>query len=144
VQAAAAAIGGQVEIFTASSLTEIETAFETLAQKGIEGLVAGPGGPLFSTRRLQIVALATRYAVPTIYPDRQDAEVGGLMSYGSSIVETYRQQGIYTGRVLKGEKPGDLPVMRTTKFEFINLPAARLLGIKVPPTLLALADEIIE
>jgi putative ABC transport system substrate-binding protein len=100
---------------------------------------------LFRTRRAQILTLAARYAVPTIYGSRADAEAGGLMSYGPIRADVNRQLGIYTGRILKGEKPADLPVMQSTRLEFlINLQTAKTLGIEVPPTLLALADDVIE
>jgi putative tryptophan/tyrosine transport system substrate-binding protein len=100
---------------------------------------------LFGNRRAQVVSAAAHHRLPAIYPERADAEIGGLMSYGSSNVDQARQIGVYVGRVLKGEKPGDLPVQRATKFEFlINAHTARLLGIEVPPTLLATADEVIE
>ena len=96
---------------------------------------------LFNDRRVQLTMSAVRYAVPTIFPDRRDAEFGGLMSYGPSWVDLNRQTGVYVGRILKGEKPSDLPVVQPTKF---NLQTARLLGVEVPPTLLAIADEVIE
>src|SRR5262249_19705257 len=100
---------------------------------------------LFNNRRVQMVTAAVRYGIPAIYPSRIYAEAGGLMSYGANTAELYYQVGLYTGRVLKGEKPADLPIMRAVKFEFlINLQTARLLRIEVPPTLLALADEVIE
>ena len=114
------------------------------AQKRTEALLVSPNF-LFANRRTQIVALAARYAVPVIYGGRVFPEAGGLMSYGPTPSDAPRQLGIYAGRILKGEKPADLPVMRSTRFEFvINLQAAKLLGIEVPPNLLALADEVIE
>jgi putative ABC transport system substrate-binding protein len=119
-------------------------AFATLLQKRANALLTTPAA-LFGARRLQLVTLATRHAIPVMYHDRLFTEAGGLMSYGASIADTYRQVGVYTGRILKGEKPADLPVMRPTKFEFlINLLTARIIGIDVPPTLVALANEVIE
>jgi putative tryptophan/tyrosine transport system substrate-binding protein len=143
-QAAATATGKQIEVLSASSSRDIETAFASLVQKHAEALLIAPSN-LFTTNRVQIATLAARHAVPTIYGPREFAEAGGLMSYGSNNADQYRQVGIYTGRILKGEKPADLPVMQATKFEFvINLQTARALGINVPLTLLARADEVIE
>ncbi len=143
-QSAASAVGWQIEILTAGTNREIDTAFASLMQQRADALLVGPS-TLFIERRVQLTTLATRYAVPTIYYGREFAEVGGLMSYGLSTTDRDRQVGIYTGRVLKGEKPADMPVTRTTKFEFvINLQTARTIDIEVPPTLLALADEVIE
>jgi putative ABC transport system substrate-binding protein len=143
-QTAAAAIGRKIEIIYASTNREIDAAFATLVQKGAEALVVSPD-ILFFARRSQILTLAARHAVPAIYPNREDAEAGGLMSYGARVTERQRQLGLYAGRVLKGEKPADLPVMRASKFEFIiNLQTARTLGIEVPATLVAQADEVIE
>jgi len=144
VQAAASTIGRQIESLTASTNREIDAAFATLLQKRTDALLVS-ADTLFLNRQVQLVTLAARHAVPTIYPYREHAEIGGLMSYGSSESDRYRQLGIYTGRILKGEKPADLPVMRATKFELvINMQTARTLAIEVPPMLLALADEIIE
>jgi len=144
VQAGATSIGRPVDIFYASTSRDIDAAFARIVQKRIEALVLTPG-PLFNNNRVQLATLAARHALPAIYSSREFAEAGGLMSYGPSITEEFRQTGIYCGRVLKGEKPADLPVMRATKFEFIiNLQTARALGLEVPPTLLARADEVIE
>jgi putative tryptophan/tyrosine transport system substrate-binding protein len=145
LQAAASSIGAQVEVLRAGSNGEIDAAFVNVSQERIEGLLVSPG-PLFSgNRRVQLATLAARHAVPTMYYDREFAEVGGLISYGTSLTDQYRQTGIYTGRVLNGERPSDMPVMQATKFELvINLKTAKALGLEVPPTLLALADEVIE
>ena len=114
------------------------------SKKQIEAVLVSPG-PLFVGRRVQLVTLAVRHLVPTIYPYREMTEIGGLMSYGASLVDTWRQAGIYTGRILKGETPSNLPVVQPTKFEFvINLQTARTLGIDVPPGVLVLATEVIE
>ena len=143
-QRVSSAIGQHIDVFLAHTNAEIDTAFSAMADKQIEALAVTPS-PLFSNRRAQLVTLAVRYAVPAIYPDREIVEGGGLMSYSSSIVDQFRQVGIYAGRILKGEKPADLPVMRATKFEFlINLHTAKLLGLDIPPTLLATADGVIE
>ncbi|HEY7300152.1 MAG TPA: ABC transporter substrate-binding protein [Xanthobacteraceae bacterium] len=144
IEAAAATIGAAVEILPVGTKDEIDTAFMQLAQKGAEALVVIPS-PLFSNRRVQIVTLAASQKLPAIYFARDFAEAGGLMSYGSNGLDAYRQLGIYVGRILKGEKPAELPVMQAARFEFvINLQTAKTLGIKVPPTLLALSDDVIE
>ena len=143
-QAAATAFGRQIEVLTASTNRDIDGAFAILAQKRVDALLVGPDA-LFTSRRVQLATLAVRYAVPAIYFDRALAEVGMLMSYGSSNTDRDRLLGTYAGRILKGEKPADLPVARSTKFELvINLQTARTLGIDIPVTLLARADEVIE
>ena len=141
---AAAAIGVQLEILRASTHREIDAAFTSIAQKRIDALAVMPDN-LFSTRHVQFATQAARHAVPAIYSNREYAEVGGLMSYGTNILDAYRQAGIYVGRILKGEKPANMPVLQPTKFEFvINLQTARTLGLTVPSSLLAVADEVIE
>ena len=141
---AASAIGRQVETFEAATPRDIETAFARMVQKRTDALLVSSGAP-FIDRRVQLSTLATYHKLPAIYTARSYAEAGGLMSYGSPGEEQFRQAGIYTGRVLKGEKPADLPVIRATKFEFIiNLQTARVLSVDVPATLLARADEVIE
>jgi putative tryptophan/tyrosine transport system substrate-binding protein len=142
--AGAAAVGRRLELFTATNIREIDVAFANLVQTRPDALVIVPQGLLIN-RRLQIVTLATRHALPAIYPSREFAEIGGLMSYGSSPTDQFRQAGVYTGRILKGEKPADMPVLRASKFEFvINLLTAKAFGLDVPATLLARADEVIE
>jgi putative ABC transport system substrate-binding protein len=144
VELAAQALGQQLIIAPVSSEGEFDGAFTSIVERGAKALLVG-SGPFLTSNRERIVALAARHAVPAIYSLREFVEAGGLMSYGASIVEAYRQVGIYAGRVLKGEKPADLPVMQSTKFELvINMKAAKALGLSVPPTLLALADELIE
>ena len=144
VQAGASTIGAEVEVIYATTNGDIDAAFASMRQKRIDALVLTPG-PLFNNNRVQIAILAARYAIPAIYSSREFAAAGGLMSYGPSITEEFRQAGIYAGRVLKGEKPADMPVMRSTKFELvINLKTAKALGLEVPPSLLARADEVIE
>jgi len=144
LQAAAQSIGVEVEFYQAGTNAEIDATFADLVQKRTDGLVV-ESLFLFRDRRTQILTLAARHAIPVIYGGRADAEAGGLMSYGANATDNSRQWGIYVGRVLKGEKPADLPIIRATRFEFlINLQTAKTLGIDVPPTLLALADEVIE
>ena len=144
VQAAALSIGKQIEVLEAPTGRDIDTAFAGLAQKPIDALLVGPS-PLLNNRRVQIVTLAAYRRVPAIYSWREAAEVGGLMSYGTSLSDAYRQAGVYTGRILKGEKPADLPVIQSSKFEFvINLNTAKAFGLSFQPGLLAIADEVIE
>ncbi len=145
VRAAASSIRKQIEVLEAPTGRDIDIAFASLAQKPIDALLVAPS-PFLNNRRIQLVTLATYHRVPAIYPWREaPAEVGGLMSYGASISDAYRQAGVYTGRVLKGEKPADLPVMQSSKFEFvINLNTAKAFGLSFPPGLLAIADEVIE
>ena len=144
VRAAALAIGRQIEVLYASTARDIDTVFAGLSQKPVDALLVVPS-PLTNTRRVQLVILAAYHRVPALYSFREAAEVGGLMSYGTSLSDAYRQAGVYTGRILKGEKPADLPVMRSTKFEFvINLNTAKAFGLSFPPGLLAIADEVIE
>jgi putative tryptophan/tyrosine transport system substrate-binding protein len=123
---------------------EIEAAFVTLVQKRADALLIAPDA-LFTSRRAQLATLSLRYAVPSTHVIREFAEAGGLMSYGPNLTNAYQQTGIYTGRILKGEKPANLPVMRSTRFEFvINLKTAKTLGLEFHPQLLATADEVIE
>ena len=144
LRAAASSLGFQIEVLSAGTNRDIDMAFANLPQKRADALLTAPS-PLFGARRLQLTMLAARHAMPVMYHDRLFTESGGLMSYGTSLADLYRQVGVYTGRVLKGEKPADLPVLQPTKFEFvINLQAARTIGIDVPATLLARADEVIE
>jgi putative tryptophan/tyrosine transport system substrate-binding protein len=144
VEAAARAMGLQIRVLNASTSREIDTAFATLASERLDALFVGSSS-FFSTRRIQLAHWATHHRVPATYSARQYVEVGGLMSYGASLTDASRQMGVYAGRILKGAKPADLPVVQSTKFELvINNQTARILGLDVPPTLLARADEVIE
>ena len=144
VELAAQALGQQLIVKPVASEGELDGAFTSIVESGAKALVVGSGA-LLTSKRKEVVALAARHALPAIYPLREFVEAGGLMSYGASIVEAYRQGGIYAGRILKGEKPANLPVIQSTKFELvINLRAARALGLSIPPTLLTVADEMIE
>jgi len=144
VMAAGSAIGVQIEVVHASDSQEIEAAFATFVRNRVDAVLIGTD-PFFYSRRLQLATLATRHAIPAVYTVRGYPEAGGLMSYGTSLKEVYQQLGAYAGRILKGEKPADLPVVQLNKFEFvINLPTAKALGLTVPPSLLARADEVIE
>jgi putative ABC transport system substrate-binding protein len=144
VEAGAHAIGLQIQVLNASSSREIDAAFATFGRERPDALLVGPD-PFFTSRRVQLILMAARHAIPAIYSGRQYPEIGGLMSYGASIADAYRQVGAYTGRILKGAKPADLPVIQSTKFELvINHQTARMLGLTVPPTLIATADEVIE
>jgi len=144
IQVAARSLGQEVTILNASTIGEIDAAFAKLVQLHVDALFVTID-PFFFTRLAQLVVLPTRHAIPTLYGRREFAAGGGLMSYGSNAEETYRVLGVYAGRILKGEKPGDLPIQLPTKFELvINLSTARALTIDIPPALLAIADEVIE
>jgi putative tryptophan/tyrosine transport system substrate-binding protein len=144
IQEAARSVGQQLHILYASSEHEIDAAFATAAQLPARAMLVG-ADPVFVTWRDQLIALAARHAIPAIFEEREFAAAGGLMSYGASLSDAYRLVGLYTGQILKGAKPADLPVQQSTKFELvINLKTAKVLGINVPPALLATADEVIE
>jgi putative tryptophan/tyrosine transport system substrate-binding protein len=144
VKAGAGSLGLKIEVFNASTESEIDTAFEALSAQRLGALLIA-NHPLFTTRREQIIALAARYALPTMYVQREFAKAGGLVTYGTDLPEVYRLTGGYAGRILRGDKPGELPVLLPTKFEMIiNLRTAKALGLEVPDKLLALADEVIE
>jgi putative ABC transport system substrate-binding protein len=142
VRAAATSIGRQIGILTASTSREIDMVFANLGQ--VDALLVN-NDPFFNSRRVQVITLVTYHRLPTIYPYRECVEAGGLMSYGANLADLVHQVGVYCGRILKGERPADLPVLRATKFELvINLQTAKTFGLVVPPTLLARADEVIE
>jgi ABC-type uncharacterized transport system substrate-binding protein len=144
VEAAARTMGLQIQILKASSSRDIDMAFAAFGRERPDALFLGPD-PFLNSRRAQLVNLAARHAIPATFSNRDFAEIGGLMSYGADIVDAFRQVGVYAGRILKGAKPADLPVVQATKFELvINHQTARMLGLEVPPTLLARADEVIE
>jgi putative ABC transport system substrate-binding protein len=144
VRAAASSIRKQIEVLEAPTGRDIDMAFARLAQKPTDALLVAPS-PFLNNRRVQLVTLAAYHRVPAIYPQREAAEAGGLMSYGTSLSDAYRQAGVYTGRILKGEKPVDLPVIQSSKFEFvINLNTAKAIGLEIPSSVLARADEVIE
>jgi putative ABC transport system substrate-binding protein len=143
-QAAVQAMSLESKVLNATSRGEIDLAFATIARERPDALYVAPD-PVFFNERIHIIELAARYAVPTVYADRETTEAGGLMSYGASRTDTYRQAGVYVGRILKGEKPAELPVTLPTHFELvINLKTAKALGLTVPFSLLSRADEIIE
>jgi putative ABC transport system substrate-binding protein len=144
MEAAARAIGLQIQVLSASNSREIDAAFATFVRERPDAVFVG-GGPFFRSRRVQMVQLAAHQSIPATYGLRDFAEIGGLMSYGASLADAYRHMGVYTGRILKGAKPTDLPVVQSTKFELvINGQTARMLGLTIPPTLLSTADEVIE
>ena len=143
-EVAARALALQIRVFTASSSDEIHAAFESLARERPDALFVG-SDPFFTVRRVQLATLAARHGLPASFASRENVEVGGLMSYGTNINDAFRQNGVYAGRILKGEKPADLPVVQSTKFELVfNVPTAKALGLEIPPMLLARVDEVIE
>jgi putative ABC transport system substrate-binding protein len=144
VEPAARAVGLQIQVLNADTSGAIDAAFATIVRARPDALFVGSSA-FFSSRRVQLVQLAARHAIPATYMGRQFVDIGGLMSYGANITDVWRQLGVYTGRILKGTKPADLPVVQASRFELvINHQTARMLGITIPPNLLALADEVIE
>ena len=144
VEAAARALGLQIQVFNVSTISEIDAAFATFVRERPDALFVA-SSPFFTSRRIQFVQLAARHMIPATYPARMYTEVGGLMSYGANVADAMRQMCIYVGRILKGAKPADLPVVQVSKIELvINHQTARMLGLTVPPTLLSAADEVIE
>ena len=144
VNVAARAMGLQIQVLNAGTSGEINAAFATFVRERPDALFVG-GDAFFNSRRVQLANLASRHAIPAVYPGRDFAEAGGLMSYGTDLTDAFRPIGAYTGRILKGAKPVELPVVQSSKFELvINAETARMLGLTVPPSLLSLADEVIE
>ena len=144
VETAARVMGLQIEVFNANTNREIDTAFATLVRERVDALFVS-SSPFFNARRVQLAHWATHHRIAATYSSRPFAEAGGLMSYGAKLTDAYRQMGVYAGRILKGTKPADLPVVQSSTFELIiNAQTARILGLTVPPTLLARADEVIE
>ena len=144
IEAGAAALGIRIIAFPVSNDSQLDPAFAAAAQQGAGAVIVG-AGPFITSERNRLTTLAARHSLPAIYSQREFAQSGGLMSYGTSQTEAYRQSGIYAGRILKGEKPGDLPVVQASRFEFvINLKTAKTLGLEIHPQFLATADEVIE
>ena len=144
LNAAVRAIGLQIRLLNANTSREIDTAFATFDRERPDALFVA-SSPFFTSRRVQLVQLAARHAIPATYVGRQFADIGGLMSYGANLADVWRQLGVYTGRILKGAKPADLPVVQASKFELVvNAQTARMLGLTVPASLLSIADEVIE
>jgi putative ABC transport system substrate-binding protein len=144
IKRAAVTLGRRLVIVDATTPSEIETGLAMLRDNGVRALIVA-SGPFFINQRAQLVALTAQHAIPCIYSDRESAAAGGLMSYGNNLQDAYRRNGLYVGRILKGDKPGDLPIDRSTKFELvINVKTAKALALDIPPTVLALADEVIE